>query len=335
MGTRQSGARRTPLARKVPAPMSSSSPAHRSPSRRWVLPLVVVLLWLFVGGPLGSFAGRLAGGQKNDNASFLPKSTESTTVLDELQRFSGKQSLPATVVFERDGGLTASDKRAIAAYAARLARVDHVDAARAGRPAYSSDGDAGQVVVPITADDGDQIQATVADIRDVVADPPPGLTALVGGQGGILGDFIKAFGAIDGILLVVALLVVLAILVVVYRTIILPLVVILSAVLALGVASAAVYWLAKGDVLDLNGQSQGILFILALGAATDYSLLLVSRFGGERRDEQSTYVAMRTAYRRSLEPIVASGVTVILGLLCLLLAHLSNLRGFGPGARAG
>src|SRR3954447_5341610 len=108
MGTRQSGARRTPLARKAPAPMSSSSPAHRSPSRRWILPLVVVLLWLFVGGPLGSFAGRLAEVQKNDNASFLPKSAESTGVLNELQRFSGEQSLPTTVVFEREGGLTAS-----------------------------------------------------------------------------------------------------------------------------------------------------------------------------------------------------------------------------------
>ena len=83
----------------------------------------------------------------------------------------------------------------------------------------------------------------------------------------------------------VALLVVLVILVVVYRTVILPLVVIVSAVLALGVSSAAVYWLADHDVLDLNGQSQGILFILALGAATDYSLLIVSRFREELRDE--------------------------------------------------
>ena len=152
----------------------------------------------------------------------------------------------------------------------------------------------------------------------------------MGGQGGILGDFITAFGAIDGILLVVALLVILVILVIVYRTIILPLVVMLSAVLALGVASAAIYALAKNDVLDLNGQSQGILFILALGAATDYSLLLVSRFREELRDEQSTYLALRRAYRRAFEPIVASGVTVILGLLCLLLSDLSSLRGLGP-----
>jgi putative drug exporter of the RND superfamily len=306
------------------------SPPARRRSRRWILPLVVVLLWLFVGGPLGSYAGRLSEVQKNDNASFLPKATESTEVLNELQRFNGEQPLPTTVVFERSGGLTAADKKTITSYAGRLGAVRHVDAGAVGRPTYSPDGDAAQVVVPIASSDGEQIQAAVADIRATVDDPPAGLTVLVGGQGGILGDFIKAFGAIDGILLVVALIVVLLILVVVYRTIILPLVVIVSAVLALGVASAAVYGLAKNDVLDLNGQSQGILFILALGAATDYSLLIVSRFREELRDEESKYVAMARAYRRAFEPVAASGVTVILGLLCLLLADLSNLRGLGP-----
>jgi putative drug exporter of the RND superfamily len=310
--------------------MSSSSPAHRSPSRRWILPLVVVLLWLFVGGPLGSFAGRLAEVQKNDNASFLPKSAESTGVLDEFLKFTGRESLPATVVFERPGGLTAADKRAIASYAGALRTVDNVDGSQVSPPTYSQDGTAAQVVVPITASDGDLIQVAVDDIRAVVADPPPGLTALVGGQGGILGDFIAAFGAIDGILLVVAVIVVLVILMIVYRTIILPLVVIVSAILALGVASAAIYALAKADILDLNGQSQGILFILALGAATDYSLLIVSRFREELRDVESKYDAMRRAYRRALEPIIASGVTVILGLLCLLLSDLSSLRGLGP-----
>ncbi len=310
-----------------------STPVRRQQaprSKRWVLPIVVVLLWLFVGGPLGSFAGRLAEVQKNDNASFLPKSTESTRVLNEFLRFTGQESLPTIVVFERAGGLTASDKQAVAGYDAELKDVEHVDPAGVTPPSYSSDGTAARIVVPVASSDGEEIQKAVDDIRAVVDDPPDGLTALVGGQGGILGDFITAFGAIDGILLVVALLVILLILVVVYRTIILPLVVMLSAVLALGVSSAAIYALAKNDVLDLNGQSQGILFILALGAATDYSLLLVSRFREELRDEESTYVALRRAYRGTFEPIVASGVTVILGLLCLLLSDLSSLRGLGP-----
>ena len=305
----------------------ASSPLR---SKRWIFPLLVVLLWLFVGGPLGSFAGRLSEVQKNDNASFLPQTAESTRVLNTFLEFTGEESTPATVVFERPAGLTADDKSAIASYRDELAAVDNVDSAAVGQPVYSEDGTAAQVVVPVTASDGDQIVGAVTDMRDVLADPPPGLSALVGGQGGILGDFIEAFGAIDGILLLVALAVVLVILLVVYRSPVLPFVVLISAVIGLGVSSAVVYAMAKSGALDLNGQSQGILFILAVGAATDYSLLIVARFREELRDTASKYDAMRRAYRGAVEPVLASGVTVILGLLCLLLSDLSSLRGLGP-----
>ncbi|MGZ8744167.1 MAG: MMPL family transporter [Nocardioides sp.] len=299
-------------------------------SKRWILPLVVVLLWLFVGGPLGSFAGRLAEVQENDNASFLPQTAESTKVLNTFLEFTGAESTPATAVFERAGGLTEEDKAAIASYADELGTVEYVDAAGVGQPIYSEDGTAAQVVAPITASDGDQIVEAVNEMRDILADPPTGLTALVGGQGGILGDFIEAFGAIDGVLLLVALVVVLIILLIVYRSPVLPFTVLLSAVIGLGISSAAIYALASNDVLDLNGQSQGILFILAVGAATDYSLLIVARFREELRDNESKYEAMKKAYRGAVEPVVASGVTVILGLLCLLLSDLSSLRGLGP-----
>ena len=39
---------------------------------------------------------------------------------------------------------------------------------------------------------------------------------------------------------------------------------------------------------------------------------------------------MRVAWRASVEPIVASGGTVILGLLCLLVSDLASNRGLGP-----
>ena len=299
-------------------------------SRRWLLPAAVVLLWLFVGGPLGFFAAQLSDVQENDNANFLPKSAESTLVLEEFARFSGKETLPATVVFERDGGLTPEDQAAILGYVDELKQVENVDAAGIAGPIPSESGEAAQVVVPIATTDGDEMVAAVEDIRAVVEDAPSGLTALVGGQGGILGDFIEAFGAIDGLLLGVALLVVLVILLVVYRTPVLPLVVLVSALLALCVASAVIYGLARTNVLDLNGQSQGILFILAVGAATDYSLLIVARFREQLRDTESKYDAMVQAYRGALEPILASGATVVLGLLCLLLSDLSSLRGLGP-----
>jgi len=299
-------------------------------SRRWIGPAAVVLLWLVVGGPLGSFADQLAGVQENDNAAFLPKTAESTIALEEFAEFSGDESIPTTLVFERTSGLTDADRRAIGGYVDELEGLENVDDQRINGPIFSEDGTAAQIVAPITTSDGEEVTATVETIRGVVDDAPEGLTALVGGQGGILGDFIEAFGAIDGLLLGVALAVVLIILLVVYRTPVLPVVVLFSAILALGVASAAIYGLARGDVLDVNGQSQGILFILAVGAATDYALLIVARFREELRDTESKYDAMRRAYRGAFEPIVASGATVILGLLCLLLSDLSSLSGLGP-----
>ena len=300
-------------------------------SRRWILPVAVVVLWLVVGGPLGSFAGRLGEIQENDNAAFLPRSAESTRALDALLAFQTTETIPATVVFERASGLRPTDLTAISAYAAELGRVDGVAPDGVQGPIRSADGQAAQLVVQLTGQaDGPALLGTVADVRAVVADPPAGLVSHVGGQGGILGDFIEAFGAIDGLLLGVALLVVLVILVVVYRTPVLPVVVLLCAVLALGVASAVIYALARADVLAVNGQSQGILFILAIGAATDYSLLIVSRFREELRDRESAYEAMRAAYRAGFEPVLASGATVVLGLLCLLLSDLSSIAGLGP-----
>lgn len=305
---------------------------HRSGrrSRRWLLPVVVLLVWVFVGGPLSSLAGRLGSIQENDNAAFLPQSAESTRALEKLVRFQDEDSLPAVVVAERPGGLTREDTVLLASYAEELADVPGLAPSGVTGPIPSVDGDAAQLVVNLDARDGEQLLETVDAVRAVVDDPPDGLTVLVGGQGGILGDFIAAFGAIDGLLLGVALLVVLVILLVVYRSPVLPLVVILSSVLALGVASAAVYGLARADVLDVNGQSQGILFILAIGAATDYSLLVVSRFREELREHASRFTAMREALLASWEPVLASGLTVVLGLLCLLLSDLSSLAGLGP-----
>ncbi len=298
--------------------------------RRWVLPVVVLALWVLVGGPLGSFAGQLASVQENDNAGFLPDSAESTDALEALAAFTDEQTLPVTVVVEREGGLRPADRRAVERLRPALQEVPGVADDGVGQLQASDDGEAGQLVVDLAVEDGDAIVVAVADLRAELDDPPDGLRVLVGGQGGVLADFVDAFGAIDGLLLLVALAVVLVILVVVYRSPVLPFVVLVSAVLGLGVASAVVYALATADVIDLNGQSQGILFILAIGAATDYSLLLVARFREELRDHPSPHDAMRVAMRATWEPIVASGGTVILGLLCLLLSDLSNLAGLGP-----
>ncbi|HEX3004941.1 MAG TPA: MMPL family transporter, partial [Angustibacter sp.] len=120
------------------------------------------------------------------------------------------------------------------------------------------------------------------------------------------------------------------ILLLVYRSPLLPLAALMTSAFGLSLAALVVFPLAKSGTITLDGQSQGILSILVIGAATDYALLLVSRYREELHDHASKYVAMRRAWRGSVEPIAASAATVVLGLLCLLLSQLGSTRGLGP-----
>src|SRR5699024_6214269 len=88
-------------------------------------------------------------------------------------------------------------------------------------------------------------------------------------------------------------------------------------------------------VVLLSGQTQGILFILVIGAATDYSLLYVARYREALRDHHGRWEATKEAWRGSVAAITASGSTVIAGLLCLLLSELSSNRDLGPIAAIG
>ena len=123
----------------------------------------------------------------------------------------------------------------------------------------------------------------------------------VTGPGGIFADLFGAFGSIDTKLLSTTLMVVAVILIVVYRSPILWVLPLFTAATALGFATMIVYYLAKANVIDLNGQTQGILDVLVLGAATDYALLLISRYREELHLHKSRFDAMRIALRGVVE----------------------------------
>lgn len=148
-------------------------------------------------------------------------------------------------------------------------------------------------------------------------------------------DLGEAFAGIDGLLLFTALGVVLAILLLVYRALLLPLVIIVGSVFSLGLACGVVYVLADHGIVRVDGQVQGILSILVIGAATDYALLLAARFREELAARGDRFAAMRAALRRSAGAIVASAATVALGLLALLASDLTNNRALGPVGAVG
>jgi RND superfamily putative drug exporter len=307
-------------------------PARR---RRWLWPALGIVVFLLVAGPVGSLAGRTSEVQKNDNSAYLPTSAESTKVADLAEAFAGQRTLPAVIVYVRDGGLTDADRAAIGEDLRTITTElgDKLAGPPIG-PIPAERGDAAQVVVQFSGADPKKITKDVTWMRGVVH-AHAGLTAHVTGPAGIFADLLVIFDSINGVLLLVTGIVVLLILIVVYRSPLLPFLVLFSAGTALGLANGTVYLLARADLITLSGQTQGILDVLVLGAGTDYALLLVSRFREELRRHESRYDAMRVAWRASVEPILASGGTVVLGLLCLLVSDLASNRGLGPVAAVG
>ncbi|ACU98678.1 putative drug exporter of the RND superfamily [Saccharomonospora viridis] len=297
---------------------------------RWLVPALLIVAWLALGSVGGPFAGKLSNVAENDSSAFLPSSAESTAVSELEREFSAMDAIPAIVVAERGAGITEADQRFLAEKGQQFADWDTT--APGPPPIPSQDGEALELIVPLTDDPRD----VVDQMRQALGEGrPDGLDVYVTGPAAQVADLSEAFGGIDGLLLIVAASVVAVILVIVYRSPLLPLLVLLSSVFALALASVLVYVLADAGAISLDGQSQGILFILVFGAATDYALLLVARYREELQTTADRFTAMRTAWRATIEPIVASAGTVILGVLCLLFSDLASNQGLGPVAAIG
>ncbi|MEV1316403.1 MMPL family transporter [Micromonospora arborensis] len=302
--------------------------------RATLIAVAVVLAWLVIGGVAGPYAGRLSEVATNDNAAFLPTDAEATRAQDLTGDFVDRQTIPALVVYERPSGITDADRQRASADAARFAQVPGV-LTPLPPPIPSEDGQALQVVVPVDDAEGEEIGAVVKQLRDITGGDRDGLTVDVAGPAGLLADLIEVFSAIDGPLLLVTLVVVLIILLVVYRSPVLWIFPLLAAGMSYALASVFVYLLADADVVKLNGQAQGILTVLVFGAGTDYALLMIARYREELHRHDRPWAAMRTAWKGAAPAIIASGGTVIVSLLCLLLSSLNSNRALGPVAAIG
>jgi RND superfamily putative drug exporter len=310
------------------------------------LAFLVVLIWLGVTGVAGPLFGKLSEVQENDNSAFLPSSAESSKVSEELLKFTSSDSLPALVVVT--GDLNSASLKKANDFISSIPKIKVEGSEGRNVQSYLV---SNSKVFPIPSEDGKAILASVDLSNKKIAEPLPGgepaLPAIVNsireagkeienlqinvtGGGGILADFFGAFGAIDTTLLFTTLGVVALILIIVYRSPLLWIFPLFSAVIALSVSGAIVYLLAKEEIITLNGQAQGILSVLVIGAATDYGLLLIARYREELHLVASRFSAMRKAWKGVFEPIVASGATVSAGLLVLLLSELDANRSLGP-----
>jgi RND superfamily putative drug exporter len=334
-----------------PAALSAGKARGPVRGRRSLIALFAILLiaWVGISGIGGPYFGKISEVATNDQSTFLPESAESTRAGEEIEKFSDLDYVPAIVVLENKDGVTKDDKAKLADVIDHLSDEDLL-AADASPAIPSDDGDALELILPVssttTADDVEKIRDVIADTfptataadmtSDQAADAPTVSADIhVTGPAGFAADLTEAFAGIDGILLLVALIAVFVILIIVYRSPLLPVIVLFTSVAALAASIFIVWHLADAEILLVNGQVQGILFILVVGATTDYSLLVVARFRDALLYERDRVRAGLDAVRGVLEPIAASGGTVIASLLVLLLTDLASTRALGPVAAIG
>jgi RND superfamily putative drug exporter len=294
----------------------------------------VLVFWIVAVMGLGGFAGKLTEVQNNEASSWLPSSAESTKGFEKMEPFQDPNTIPTVVVYERAEGLTEADVADATADVAAFAELEGVDGEITG-PIPSKDGEALQTIINFNlgSDGWNKMPDVVAEIRDIA--DTDGVSVHVAGAGGQAADAVEAFGGLDSTLLFAALGVVILILLVVYRSPTLWILPIISAVVGLGASMGLVYFLAKSDLITVNGQSQAILSILCIGAGTDYALLLVARYREELRNYADRHEAMAHALHRAAPAILASAATVILGMLCLTFAEMSSTAGMGPVVAVG
>ena len=317
-------------------PLTESKEA-RPRVRRWarvLIPALLIVLWVGAGSLGGPYFGKVDEVSSNDQTAYLPSSADATQVQERLADFRDSEAIPAVVVVASEKVLTPKQLSQLSDAVASLPKSVPGVFSEVSSRIPSEDGKAAQTFVPIEGKDGVR-EATTGIGEHLRAVAPEGVQVYVTGPAGFTADLVNAFSGIDGLLLSVALLAVLIILIIVYRSLLLPVAVLTTSLMALTVALLANWWLAKWGLFTLSGQTQGILFILVIGAATDYSLLYVSRFREELRKTKDRGTATRQALRGSFEPILASGGTVIAGLLCLLLSDLKSNSSLGPVAAVG
>src|SRR5690625_5501806 len=213
------------------------------------------LVWWTAAGIGGPYFGKVNEVASNDQTTFLPESADATQVQELQGEFTDSEGIPAIVLVVAENPLIEDQLTQISELVETTAELDGVeDEVSPAIP--SEDNLAAQAFVPIDidADTGDVVAALGDELR---SGAPDGVTVYVTGPAGFSADLGEAFAGIDGLLLAGALIAVFIILLIVYRSFLLPVAVLSTSMFALCTALLTVWWLAKWEIVLLNGQTQG------------------------------------------------------------------------------
>lgn len=286
---------------------------------------LIVIAWVLIAVIAAPFSAKLTKSTTSDPTVFLPQGTQSTQVAKILAANNKTSQISGVIVYASPDGLTVSQKNAIAEDVAKLEQAKIPGFLFVSPTIYSQDGKAAFYSVVFAAPQNDQEFAsqTADKILAVIPESQSGMQVRLTGQIGVAAD-IGTGG--DTKLLITTVVIIAILLLITYRSPILWILPLTAAWIATTFAQSILYALTlQGFQVDTVVVS--ILLVLVFGAATDYALLILSRYREELHLKEDKHEAIAAAMRGTTEAIAASAITVTLALLALLLASNKSSQG--------
>lgn len=257
------------------------------------------------------------------------------------EEFSEEAGSPLLLVWYRDGGLETADYEAIQELYSTLAD-EPVPYQSAVPPlqeipteALAEEASEGETALttPVFFEDAstDELENALAELKEIIAGQfgreaveseldEAGLHVRFSGPVGIQTDAVSLFENADITLLIATVLIVFIILILLYRSPILAMVPLVAVGMAYLLVSPFLGFLADRELIEIDAQAISIMTVLLFGAGTDYSILLISRYREELRQEENKYTALSRAMGGTGGAILISSLTTMTALLTLLLA---------------
>lgn len=303
---------------------------------------VVIGAWLGLAIVLALAFPQLETVVRQQSVDPVPRDVASFQSLDRMGRAFGEVGSTTTVVvaMENSGGLTSQVRQRYSAMVDRL-RADsgHVELVRdlladpaTARQATSDDGKAWYLPVGIAGTLGSPRAAeSVQSVRDIAAEAfrGTGTVAEVTGPPATMSDQIVAA---DRDLLLISLAtagLIAAILLLVYRSVFTALLPLLVIGLSLAVGRGILAGL--GEIgMPVSQFTIAFMTVILLGAGTDYSVFLISRYHEQRRQNVGVNHAVVLATATIGRVILASAATVALAMVAMAFAKLNIFATSGP-----
>jgi RND superfamily putative drug exporter len=295
----------------------------------------IIAFWLVAGALCLAFFPSLSSAVNTDNSSFLPPSSPSVHAMNLAAPFQPTNDTTGTLVVLGKSKLSSSDQQSITKLQNQIAKDDHV--VSVSDQGLSKDGkvDKAQLVISVQTS-STKAAPTVAAIRSTMSSfaLPSGLSSYLTGQLPSAVDNQNSQAHAQKLTENLSVLIILVMLIIVFRAVGAPLVTLLPAIWVLLMSGSIIAEASKAG-LQVSTITETMLTVLLLGAGTDYGLFFIMRFREELANGVSPHQAIERSGRYVGESITFSAGTVIVALLCLLLASFGLYSGLGPALALG